>query len=74
MRFKSLTAALAVVTAAVVVSVGSSALGEVAATGALAPNQWAQAASDLPPDPQVRFGRLPNGMTYALMHNATPSG
>ena len=74
MRFKSLTAALAVVTAAVVVSAGSRALGEIAATGALAPNQWAQAASDLPPDPQVRFGRLPNGMTYALKHNATPSG
>jgi len=45
-----------------------------AAKGALGPNQWAQAASDLKPDPNVRFGRLPNGMTYALMHNATPSG
>jgi zinc protease len=35
---------------------------------------WPQAASDLKPDPLIRFGRLPNGMRYALMHNATPSG
>ena len=35
---------------------------------------WAHEASDLSPDPQVRFGRLPNGMGYALMKNATPSG
>ena len=35
---------------------------------------WPQEASDLKPDPLIRFGRLPNGMRYALMHNATPSG
>jgi zinc protease len=35
---------------------------------------WAQDYSDLKPDPQVRFGTLPNGMRYALMHNATPPG
>ncbi|HVY32817.1 MAG TPA: insulinase family protein, partial [Caulobacteraceae bacterium] len=74
MKFKSLTTALAVVTASVLVSLGSTARGGVAPTVALAPNQWAQSASDLAPDPQVRFGRLANGMTYALMHNATPSG
>ncbi|MDO1558298.1 insulinase family protein [Brevundimonas sp. 2R-24] len=28
--------------------------------------------SDLAPDPAVRFGRLPNGMRYAIMHNETP--
>jgi zinc protease len=33
---------------------------------------WPQAASDLPADPDVRFGMLPNGMRYALRHNATP--
>src|SRR6201996_7775007 len=38
------------------------------------PTGWPQAASDLKPDPLIRFGRLPNGMRYALMHNATPSG
>ena len=35
---------------------------------------WAQAASDIPADPAVRFGTLPNGMRYAIMKNATPPG
>ena len=35
---------------------------------------WAQSASDIPADPAVRFGQLPNGMRYALMRNATPPG
>ncbi|TFW15319.1 insulinase family protein [Brevundimonas intermedia] len=35
---------------------------------------WAQAASDIPADPAVRYGLLPNGMRYALLHNATPPG
>lgn len=33
---------------------------------------WPQAASDVPADSAVRFGVLPNGMRYAIMHNATP--
>ena len=35
---------------------------------------WAQAHSDLTPDPAARFGVLPNGMRYVVMHNATPAG
>jgi zinc protease len=35
---------------------------------------WVQEQSDLQPDPVVRFGILPNGMRYALMHNAMPAG
>lgn len=35
---------------------------------------WPQAVSDVPADPNVRFGTLPNGMRYALMRNATPPG
>jgi zinc protease len=35
---------------------------------------WPQAKSDIPADPQVRFGMLPNGMRYAIMRNATPPG
>ncbi|MBV9549421.1 MAG: insulinase family protein, partial [Alphaproteobacteria bacterium] len=30
--------------------------------------------SDIPADPTVTFGVLPNGMRYAIQHNATPSG
>jgi zinc protease len=33
---------------------------------------WAQVASDVPVDANVRFGTLPNGMRYAIMKNATP--
>ena len=48
--------------------------GAVAAAQTIAVSGWPQETSDLRPDPQIRFGRLPNGMRYALMHNATPSG
>lgn len=33
---------------------------------------WAHEASDIAPDPAVKFGVLPNGMRYALRHNAQP--
>ncbi len=42
-------------------------------TQAAAP-AWPQAKSDLPADPDVRFGVLANGMRYAIMKNATPVG
>ena len=46
-----------------------------ASTAQVAPsNPWAQATSDIPADPAVRYGLLPNGMRYALLHNATPPG
>ncbi|MEZ2222990.1 M16 family metallopeptidase [Rhizobium sp. RCC_161_2] len=35
---------------------------------------WPQATSDLPAESGIRFGTLPNGMRFAVMHNATPSG
>jgi zinc protease len=35
---------------------------------------WNLASADLPADPTVRFGVLPNGMRYALKHNETPKG
>src|SRR5882724_9912685 len=31
-------------------------------------------ASDLKPDPAVRFGTLPNGLRYAVLANAEPKG
>ena len=33
---------------------------------------WPQASSDVPADDSVIFGRLPNGMRYAVLRNATP--
>jgi len=35
---------------------------------------WPQDASDLKPDPSVRYGVLANGMRYAIMRNAQPAG
>ena len=35
---------------------------------------WAFEASDIPVDPDFRFGRLDNGMRYVVRRNATPSG
>ena len=38
-------------------------------------NVWPQSyAVDLPPDPAMRFGTLPNGLRYVIMKNATPGG
>jgi zinc protease len=47
----------------------------VAATAQVQPSQpWPQATSDVPADPDVRTGTLPNGMRYAILKNATPPG
>ncbi len=39
-----------------------------------AANVWPQTYADLPPDPAMRFGVLPNGLRYVVMKNATPGG
>ncbi len=36
--------------------------------------EWPFAASDLPPDPQYRFGTLENGLRTIIRPNSTPSG
>lgn len=35
---------------------------------------WAFETSDVPRDPDFRFGQLPNGLRYVVRHNATPKG
>lgn len=37
------------------------------------PGRWAQDYTGRAADPSVRFGTLPNGLRYAIMHNETPS-
>jgi zinc protease len=37
------------------------------------PGHWAQDYTGRKADPLVRFGTLPNGLRYAIMHNETPS-
>ncbi len=43
------------------------------AAGAPAP-AFAQEGSDIPADPAIRFGKLANGMRYAIAANAEPKG
>ena len=45
-----------------------------AAAQLLKPGEWAQAHSDVAPDPSIRFGALPNGMRYAIRKQAIPPG
>jgi len=70
MTFKPLWAALAA-GLALAASPLPAALAQ-PATPAL--HSWPQSKSDIPADPEVRFGVLPNGMRYAIMRNATPPG
>jgi zinc protease len=35
---------------------------------------FAHETSDLPPDPGIKWGRLANGLRYALIHNQEPKG
>ncbi|QDM40748.1 insulinase family protein [Altererythrobacter sp. TH136] len=35
---------------------------------------WGLTSAELPADPTVRWGILPNGMRYAIRHNETPKG
>lgn len=59
---------------AVVAMVLGATLGLACAPRLALATDWAQAHSDLRGDPAVLFGTLPNGMRYAIMHNATPKG
>ena len=38
------------------------------------PNAWGRGSIDVPADPSIRYGRLANGMKYAIRPNATPQG
>ena len=37
-------------------------------------NGWGVRATDVTPDPSIKYGTLPNGMRYAIMRNSTPKG
>lgn len=39
---------------------------------AVVPRAWPHATSDIPVDPRVRFGALPNGLRYAWAENSEP--
>lgn len=45
-----------------------------AAPGAETSEPWPHEHSDVPPDPRITWGRLPNGLRYAIRHNEEPRG
>jgi zinc protease len=55
---------------ATLLAFGFGALG----TARAGPPAWPQSLGDLPADPTVTFGVLPNGMRYAIRHSTTPPG
>jgi zinc protease len=62
---------------AVAVPAWGPALAQQAAPTAVAvqpQHEWPFDESDLPPDPEYRFGRLDNGMRYVIRPNGTPAG
>lgn len=48
------------------------AASQVVAAPPVEPGRWAQDYTGRPADPAIRFGTLPNGLRYAIMHNTTP--
>jgi zinc protease len=62
------------VAAAVPIPAAMPVLATAAAPLPIRPGVWAQDYVGRRADPAVRFGTLPNGMRYAVMHNATPPG
>lgn len=57
-----------------IAAVLSLAVAGAAPAAPLPKGQWAQAHSDLKPDPDIRFGTLPNGMRYAIRKQSVPPG
>lgn len=61
---------------ATIVKLATAALGLLLSIPALADapkNQWPQTYLDVPADPSVLFGQLPNGMRYAIKRNEKPT-
>lgn len=69
-RPMSVLAAAAV--AALCLSAGTNPAAQAAAAPKNGSVHWVHERTNVRPDPALRFGVLPNGMRYVLMHNATP--
>lgn len=71
----ALAASLALVAApAVVAQTVSSPAAQSEAGSTRGIPAWDIASADIPADPDVTFGRLANGMRYAIMRNGNPAG
>ena len=59
---------------AIALAVSLATMPAFAATAPQRLSGWGVALTDVVPDPSILYGRLPNGMRYAIMRNATPQG
>src|SRR5689334_7218035 len=57
-----------------VIALGATVMSGLSARAESPSAPWPQTLSDLSAEPGVRFGTLENGMRFAIMRNATPSG
>jgi len=60
--------------AAAAIALGSPATAQAPAAQTPATNGWGVALTDVTPDPAIRYGRLANGMRYAIRRGAVPQG
>jgi zinc protease len=58
--------------AAIAVAIVTGSAGAAAVPSSPAVNGWGIPLTDVTPDGSIKYGELPNGMKYAIMHNATP--
>src|SRR5690606_38400894 len=70
--WRALAAALAAASLTVPALAQEAAPATQAAAQTMGVPAWGIASSDLPADPAVRFGRLDNGMRYAIQHHEMP--
>lgn len=67
-RVSSAAIAIAIVAGA------TPAIGATAPAAKAAVSAWGIPLTDVTPDPAIRYGALPNGLKYAIMHNSVPKG
>ena len=75
MNFKPLFSRVSSAAIAIALVAGTApAIAAAAPSAQASVNGWGIPLTDVTPDPAIRYGTLPNGMKYAIMHNAVPKG
>jgi zinc protease len=74
-KFKPLFSRVSSAAIAIAIVAGTApAIAATAPSAQTSVNGWGIPLTDVTPDPAIRYGTLPNGMKYAIMHNAVPKG
>jgi zinc protease len=73
-HLKSLAIGASSAAIAIAIVASAPALAATAPGAKPAVNGWGVPLTDVAPDPSIIYGKLPNGMKYAIERNATPKG